>query len=79
MNCWRGDIWTYAERRERGGGRPAGTTDRRCPYDGDPRLDQARTAVKANPGTPAAQLAGQLAHEHGGTAIVRSARQHPED
>ncbi|MFF4353801.1 hypothetical protein [Streptomyces sp. NPDC001530] len=80
----RGDIWTYAERRERGGGRPTGTTDRRYPYDGDPRLDQARTAIKANPKTPAAQLAGQLAHEHGGTAgtwshIVASARQHPED
>ncbi|MFI6494803.1 hypothetical protein [Streptomyces sp. NPDC050564] len=82
----RGDIWTYAERRERGGGRPTGTTntERRYPYDGDPRLDQARTAIKANPKTPAAQLAGQLAHEHGGTAgtwshIIRSARQHPED
>ncbi|WP_344627953.1 hypothetical protein [Kitasatospora arboriphila] len=83
----RGDIWTYAERRERGGGRPAaGTTkpDRRYPYDGDPRLDQARAAVKTNPETPAAQLAGRLAREHGGTAgtwshIVRSAQQHPED
>ncbi|MFD4481534.1 hypothetical protein ACFWPU_36240 [Streptomyces sp. NPDC058471] len=81
----RGDIWTYAERRERGGGRPAGTTKTnwRYPYDGDPRLQQARTAIKANPETPAATLAGQLAREHGGTAgtwshIVRSAQQHPE-
>ncbi|MFF4321422.1 hypothetical protein [Streptomyces sp. NPDC001568] len=82
----RGDIWTYAEHRERGGGRPTGTpkTDRRYPYDGDPRLDQARAAITANPETPAIQLAGQLAQQHGGTAgtwshIVRSARQHPED
>ncbi|MFD9084543.1 hypothetical protein [Streptomyces erythrochromogenes] len=81
----RGDIWTYAEHRERGGGRPAGPkTDRRYPYDGDPRLDQARTVLKANPETPATHLAGQLAQEHGGTAgtwshIIRSAQQHPEN
>ncbi|MGW2256225.1 hypothetical protein ACWCXH_39785 [Kitasatospora sp. NPDC001660] len=83
----RGDIWTYAERRERGGGRPAkGTTkpDPRYPYDGDPRLDQARAAIKANPEIPATRLAGRLAHEHGGTPgtwshIIRSAQQHPED
>ncbi|OEJ20899.1 hypothetical protein BGK67_35280 (plasmid) [Streptomyces subrutilus] len=82
----RGDIWKYAELRERGGGgRPAGTTtSRRFPYDGDPRLAQARAAVAAAPGSSAAQLAGQLAQEHGGTAgtwshIVRSARQHLED
>ncbi|MGW3426066.1 hypothetical protein [Streptomyces phaeochromogenes] len=83
----RGDIWKYGELRERGGGgRPTGSTkaNRRFPYDGDPRLEQARAAVKAHPETSAAQLAGQLAQEHGGTAgtwshIVRSARQHPED
>ncbi|MGI5353571.1 hypothetical protein ACQEU8_36165 [Streptomyces sp. CA-250714] len=82
----RGDIWKYGELRERGGGgRPAGTskTTRRFPYDGDPRLDQARTALKASPDTPTAQLAGDLARQHGGTAgtwshIVRSARQNPE-
>ncbi|MEU3220634.1 hypothetical protein [Streptomyces sp. NPDC006971] len=83
----RGDIWTYGERRERtGGGRPAGTagTTRRYPYDGDPRLEKARTALKANPDMPTAQLAGELAREHGGAAgtwshIVSSARQNPED
>lgn len=83
----RGDIWRYGELRERGGGRPAGTGSkppRRFPYDGDPRLDQARAALKTSPDMSTAALAGELARQHGGTAgtwshIVRSARQHPED
>ncbi|MGW1622940.1 hypothetical protein [Streptomyces sp. NPDC002172] len=83
----RGDIWKYGELRERGGGRPAGSTaatGRRYPYDGDPRLDQARAAIKASPEATNADLAGQLAREHDGSAgtwshIVASARQNPED
>jgi predicted DNA-binding transcriptional regulator AlpA len=80
----RGDIWTYDDLRGRhGGGRPAGPSQpRRYPYDGDPRLDIARTALQDTPAAQHPGLPTRLATDHGGApgtwgAILTTARQHP--
>ena len=80
----RGDIWAYDDIRGRhGGGRPAGPkVERRYPYDGDPRLEMARTALRDTPTELHPQLPARLAREHGGAAgtwgaILAQARQHP--
>jgi hypothetical protein len=79
-------FWEYAAHRQRhpGGGRPAGSTTgaRAYPYEGDPRLDLARTALDITPVPDHGRLPVDLADQHGGTpgtwaAILSSARQHP--
>ena len=81
----RGDIWTYDDVRGRhGGGRPPGPpVERRYPYDGDPRLDIARAALRDTPTEIHPQLPAQLAARHGSAAgtwggILAQARQHPD-
>jgi hypothetical protein len=80
----RGDIWAYDDLRGRhGGGRPAGPSrPRRYPYDGDPRLDIARAALRDTPPGQHPQLPARLAGDHGGApgtwgAILVQARHHP--
>jgi hypothetical protein len=90
----RADIWAYADRHRPGahpgGGRPTGTSSkkagpaRRWPYDGDPRIDIARTALRETSPEEVPRLAARLAAEHGDTPgtwahILTAARQHPTD
>lgn len=82
----RGDIWEYDNLRGRhGGGRPTGPrVARRYRYDGDPRLDLARQALRDTPPEDHPRLPGRLAADHGGApgtwgAILSAARQHPQD
>jgi hypothetical protein len=86
----RQQAWDYAEQnlgqRHPGGGRPAGATagTRRYPYDGDPRLQIARTALAETPTEDHSELPTQLASQHGSTpgtwaGILTTARQHPTD
>ncbi|HEY6796632.1 MAG TPA: hypothetical protein VI248_18315 [Kineosporiaceae bacterium] len=81
-----GDWITYGRTRGRhGGGRPPGPrTERRYPYDGDPRLDLARTALADTPPEQHPDLPTRLAQAHGGSPgtwanILTTARQHPTD
>lgn len=84
----RADIWDYAKNYNRrpGGGRPPGATNnnRRYLYDGDPRLQLARTALASTPTEDHPTLPKRLATEHGSTPgtwanILTTARQHPHD
>jgi hypothetical protein len=83
----RRQAWSYDDHRGRhGGGRPSGPrVERRYPYDGDPRLQAARRALRDTPPEQHRGLARRLAEEHGqGSAgtwanILSAARHHPDD
>jgi len=82
----RRDIWEYDRIRRRGynGGRPEGALadGRAHKFEGDPRLDIARAALRDHPAATGLTLASRLAHAHGGapgtwTQILTVARHIP--